>query len=66
MIGQLKVDNWGKKNNSELFVLDEPIYEVDLTNHNAKLFVDLLDNEGIEYDQILFVDSIHFLTPKHT
>ncbi len=59
-------DNWAKKNNSELFVLDEPIYEVDIMKPQwHKLFAfDLLDNEGIEYDQILFVDSDTFAHPN--
>jgi len=58
--------NWCNKNDCELFVLDENVY--DLTQMKPQwhklLVFDLLENEGIEYDQILFVDSDTIVHPN--
>lgn len=56
---------WCKKNDCELFVLTKRIYDSTIMNCNwHKLFVfDLLDNEGIEYDQILTVDADTIIHP---
>ena len=58
-------EKWCKKNNCELFVLTERIYDKDIMNPNwHKLFVfDLLENEGIDYNQILIVDSDTIVHP---
>ena len=57
--------NWADKNNCELFVLDQPIYDLsEMKPQWHKLLVfDLLENEGIDYDQILFVDSDTIVHP---
>ena len=50
---------WCDKNNCELFVLDEFVYPLEQMKpqwHKLLVF-DLLDNSGIEYDKIMFVDS---------
>jgi len=59
-------NNWCKKNDCELFILTQRIYDKNVMNPNwHKLFVfDLLENEGIEYDQILIVDSDTIVHPK--
>ena len=51
---------WADKNNCELFVLDEWVYDESIINPNwHKLLVfDLLENNEIDYNQILVVDSI--------
>ena len=50
---------WADKNNCELFVLDEWVYDESIINPNwHKLLVfDLLENNEIDYNQILVVDS---------
>ena len=50
---------WCDKNNCELFVLTERIYPEEYMNANwHKLFVfQLLENSGIDYDQIMIVDA---------
>jgi hypothetical protein len=56
---------WCEKNDCELFVLKDRIYDTDVMNPNwHKLFVfDLLDNEGIEYDQIAIADADTIVHP---
>ena len=54
---QYSVESWKKwcnKNNCELFVLKDRIYPEDFMNANwHKLFIfQLLDNSGINYDQV--------------
>jgi hypothetical protein len=58
-------DNWCKKNDCELFVLEDRIYENDIMNPNwHKLFVfDLLENQGIDYNQICIVDADTIVHP---
>ena len=58
-------EEWCKKNDSELFVLTERIYDKDIMNPNwHKLFVfDLLENQEIDYNQILIVDSDTIVHP---
>ena len=58
-------EHWAEKNNSELFVLNDLIHDVSIMKPQwHKLFVfDLLENEGIDYDQILFVDSDTIVHP---
>jgi len=59
-------NNWCKMNDCGLFILTERIYDKNIMNPNwHKLFVfDLLENEGIDYDQILIVDSDTIVHPK--
>ena len=57
---------WCDKNDAEIFLLTERIYPKDVMNPNwHKLFAfELLDNEGIEYDQILVVDADTIVHPN--
>jgi hypothetical protein len=57
--------NWCEKNNCELFVLNQKVYDLtEMKPQWHKLLVfDLLENEGIDYDQILFVDSDTIVHP---
>ena len=57
--------NWCNKNNCELVVLENRIYENDVMNPNwHKLFIfDLLENQGMDYDQILVVDADTIVHP---
>tara|TARA_Y100000593_G_C4271648_1_gene317697 strand:- start:68 stop:790 length:723 start_codon:yes stop_codon:yes gene_type:complete len=50
---------WCKKNDCDFYVIDEPIVDVDyMAPHWQRYFIyDILDNEGIEYDNILYVDA---------
>ena len=56
---------WCKKNECELFILDQRIYTKDIMNANwHKIFVfDLLDASGIEYNQIMIVDADTIIHP---
>ncbi len=56
---------WAEKNGHQLFVLEEPIYDLKECKPNwHKLFVyDLLDNEGIDYNKIAIVDSDTIVHP---
>ena len=58
-------EKWCKKNDAELFVLEESIFEPDYMRLNwYKLYVfDLLENENIDYNQILIVDSDTIVHP---
>ena len=57
---------WGDKNDCELFVLTERIYQEDYMNANwHKLFVfRLLENDNIDYNQILIVDADTMVHPN--
>ena len=57
---------WCEKNNCELVTLTERIYDKSIMNLNwHKIFVyDLLENEGIDYDQILTVDADTIVHPN--
>ena len=57
---------WCDKNNCELFVLTERIYPEEYMNANwHKLFVfQLLENSGIDYDQIMIVDADTMVHPN--
>jgi len=59
-------DIWCKKNDCELFVLTERIYPENYMNANwHKLYVfQLLDDSGIDYDQILIVDADTIIHPN--
>ena len=56
---------WCKKNNHQLFVLEERIYPKEIMNANwHKLFAfDLLEANEIPYDQILIVDADTIIHP---
>ena len=59
-------DKWCKKNNCELFVLEEPllpIEEMKITWQRYYIF-DLLESNNIKYDQILMVDADTFVHPE--
>jgi hypothetical protein len=57
---------WCKKNNLEHFVLTEPIYDLDYMNANwHKFFVlELLDKQGVDYEQVCIVDADTIVHPK--
>jgi len=57
---------WCKRNNVELVLLTERIYDKTIMNPNwHKLFIfDLLKNSDIDYDQILIVDSDTIVHPN--
>ena len=65
---QVSIDSWkvwAKKNDCEVFILDQWVYDKGVMNPNwHKLLVfDLLENSGIEYDQVLIVDSDTYIHP---
>ena len=65
---ELSIDSWkvwAEKNNCEVFILDQWVYDKEVMNPNwHKLLVfDLLENSGIDYDQVLIVDSDTFIHP---
>ena len=65
---ELSIDSWkvwAGKNNCEVFILDQWVYDKEVMNPNwHKLLVfDLLENSGIDYDQVLIVDSDTFIHP---
>jgi hypothetical protein len=59
-------EKWCEKNDAELFILEERIFEPDYMRLNwYKLYVfDLLENENIDYNQILIVDSDTIVHPN--
>lgn len=52
---------WGKKNNAEVFLLNENV--LNPPQWNKILIFDLLDSSGIEYDKILYVDADTIVHP---
>jgi len=57
--------NWAEMNDCDVFVLDSPVYDLSEVKpqwHKLLVF-DLLDNQDIEYDQILYVDSDTIVHP---
>lgn len=58
--------NWCKTNNSELVVLDELLYpnEIMKVNFHRYYAFDILDNSGIEYDQICITDADCIIHPE--
>ncbi len=56
--------NWALKNDCEVFVLDKWIYEEMNPNWHKLLVFDLLENNEIDYDQILIVDSDTIIHPN--
>ena len=57
---------WCKKNNCELFVLEDRIYSEDFMNANwHKIFAfQLLESSGIDYNQILIADADTMIHPN--
>jgi hypothetical protein len=57
---------WCKKNNCELFVLEDRIYSEDFMNANwHKIFAfQLLESSGIDYNQILIADADTIIHPN--
>jgi hypothetical protein len=65
---QYSIKSWSKwcqKNNCELFVLENRIYPADIMNANwHKILVfDLLESNGVDYNQILIVDADTIIHP---
>lgn len=65
----LGIDSWKKwadKNNSEVFVLEEPLFPIsEMSPIIYRHYVfDLLDNSGIEYNQICTVDADTVIHPN--
>jgi len=56
--------DWASKNDCEVFVLDQWIYEEMNPNWHKLLVFDLLESSDIEYDQILIVDSDTIIHPN--
>lgn len=56
---------WCDKNNCELVVLDEALYPNDVMriNYHRYYAFDILDNSGIDYDQILITDADAVIHP---
>jgi len=56
---------WADKNNAELFVLTEKVYESDYMhlNWHKSLALKLLKENNIEYDQVLIVDADTIVHP---
>jgi lipopolysaccharide biosynthesis glycosyltransferase len=62
------VKSWQKyadRYNCELFVLDEPIYDIEYMKPNwFKMYIlDILDANEVDYDQVLYVDYDTIVTP---
>jgi len=57
--------NWSEKNDCEVFVLDEPLFPIpEMSPIIYRHYVfDLLDNSGIEYNQICTVDADTIVHP---
>ncbi len=57
---------WAKNNNSQVMVLEEPVVPLEeMTPIIQRHYVfQLLENEGIEYDQILMVDADTIIHPQ--
>ena len=57
--------SWCDKNNCELVVLDELLHSNDVMriNYHRYYAFDILDNSGIEYDQILITDADAIIHP---
>ena len=57
---------WCDKNDCDLFVLDEPIFEPEYCKPNFYRYwaFDLLDANGIEYDQICLTDADCIIHPE--
>ena len=58
-------EKWADKNNAELFVLTEHVYEADYMhlNWHKSLALKLLKENNIEYDQVLIVDADTIVHP---
>ena len=58
-------DKWGKKNDSQVVTLTEPFVDPKVMRPNWYKYhvFDLLENSGIEYDQICYVDSDTIVHP---
>ena len=56
---------WADKNNAELFILTEKVYESDYMhlNWHKSLALKLLKENNIEYDQVLIVDADTIVHP---
>tara|TARA_B100000287_G_scaffold323286_1_gene307292 strand:+ start:2574 stop:3299 length:726 start_codon:yes stop_codon:yes gene_type:complete len=50
---------WCNKNDCDFYVIDEPVVDVkDMAPHWQRYYIyDILDNQNIEYDNILYVDA---------
>ena len=50
---------WCKKNDCDFYVVDEPVVDVDdMAPHWQRYYIyDILENQNIEYDNILYVDA---------
>ena len=57
---------WCDKNNFKHFILEEPIQDLEYMNANWHKFyvLSMLDNEGIDYDQVCIVDADTIVHPN--
>lgn len=58
--------SYAEKYNCEIYVLDQPLFDIEYMKPNwFKMYIlDILDNEGIEYDQVLYVDYDTIVMPN--
>ena len=57
--------HYAKRHGAEIFVLDEPLFDVEYMKPNwFKMYIlDILEANEIEYDQVLYVDYDTIVTP---
>ena len=68
-IFKYSIDSWrqfAKKHNCELVVLDQPLMDTNITSMAWQRYYvfDLLENSGIDYDQVLVVDADTIVHPN--
>ena len=58
--------HYAKRHGAEIFVLDEPLFDVEYMKPNwFKMYIlDILDNNEIDYDQVLYVDYDTIVMPN--
>lgn len=66
---EYSVKSWeayAKKHNCNIFVLDEPLFDIEYMKPNwFKMYIlDVLDANEIDYDQVLYVDYDTIVTPN--
>jgi lipopolysaccharide biosynthesis glycosyltransferase len=68
-IFEYSINSWkhfAKKNNCEVVVLDQPIMDSNITSMAWQRYyaLDILENSGINYDQVLIVDADTIVHPN--
>ena len=59
-------EHYAKKYNLELFILEDPLYDLDYMKPNwFKIYIlDVLEANNVEYDQVCYVDADTIATPN--